>query len=123
MIRAILVERDGSVGGQMAELVNHSNELEVVTLLQKPDVIFCFSDNEAILDNLKTAAEQNIPMVACTSGFSEAEMGCIKRLADRARCVLVPTFGLNDRVLEDALRAAKWIIGQRNGLYDMQDVI
>ncbi len=90
--------------------------------LDRADVMICFAGNETILDNMRMAAERNMSVVAGTRGLSEEEMNRIKGLAVRTRCVLVPSLGPDESVINGAVRAAKWIVRQNNGLYDMQDV-
>jgi dihydrodipicolinate reductase len=80
-------------------------------------------------------------MVMGTMGFMLDEMDRIRNLAKRTRCVLVPNVSpalfsemgagveliyrsfIRDTFAREAIAAAKWIVKQKNGLYDMQDVL
>ncbi len=143
-MKAIVIAKRDVLGCRIVDCMSRCDEMELIGSVSKPadvseqtaqasqegflpasqaDVIFCFSDNGTMLENIRMAAQRNIPIIAGTTGLSESEMGSIKRLANQTRCVLVPVVGGNEHVVAGAIRAARWVIGQRNGLYDMQDVV
>ena len=104
-------------------------------------VVIDFTDKESSLDHLKIAAEFKTAMVMGTMGFMLDEMDRIREYTKRTRCVLVPNVSpalfsemgagveliyrsfIRDTFAREAIAAAKWIVKQKNGLYDMQDVL
>jgi 4-hydroxy-tetrahydrodipicolinate reductase len=109
--------------------------------IQNSCVIIDFTDKESSLANLQIASEFKTAMVMGTMGFMLDEMDRIRNLAKRTRCVLVPNVSpalfsemgagveliyrsfIRDTFAREAIAAAKWIVKQKNGLYDMQDVL
>ena len=104
-------------------------------------VVIDFTDKESTLDHLKIAAEHKTSRVIGTMGFMLDEMERIRELTKRTRCVLVPNVSpalfsemgagveliyrsfIRDTFAREAIAAAKWVVKQKNGLYDMQDVL
>jgi 4-hydroxy-tetrahydrodipicolinate reductase len=104
-------------------------------------VVIDFTDKESSLANLKIASESKTSMVMGTMGFMLDEMERIRDYTKRTRCVLVPNVSpalfsemgagveliyrsfIRDTFAREAIAAAKWIVKQKNGLYDMQDVL
>ena len=104
-------------------------------------VVIDFTDKESSLENLKIAAEHKTSMVIGTMGFMLDEMERIRELTKKTRCVLVPNVSpalfsemgagveliyrsfIRDTFAREAIAAAKWVVKQKNGLYDMQDVL
>ncbi len=86
------------------------------------DVIIDFIPHQTDFRHLRLAAERNIAIVIGTSGLSPSEMETIFGLAAKTRCILAPHMGYGDIFAWAAIRAARWIVHQKNGLYDMQDV-
>jgi dihydrodipicolinate reductase len=104
-------------------------------------VVIDFTDKESSLEHLKIAAEHKTSMVIGTMGFMLDEMERIRELTKKTRCVLVPNVSpvlfsemgagveliyrsfIRDTFAREAIAAAKWIVKQKNGLYDMQDVL
>lgn len=87
------------------------------------DVVLYFAPREALLDYVRLARENNVSIVIGTRGMSPGELERVRLHAARTRCVLVPHLGLDDLSIREAIRAAKWVVGRRNGLYDMQDIV
>ncbi len=131
MIRTMLIGANGRMRQKIVELISRSELIRTIHITdenitihpQSTDVILCFADNGTILAHLRIAAEQNIPIIAGSKGFDENEMGQIRTLAGKTRCVLIPNVGLHDTIVNDAIRATQWVVQQANGLYDMQDVV
>ncbi len=90
--------------------------------LADADVVIDFSANATALDHLRLAAERNIPVVIATKGFTGSEMETVRTLAERTKCTLIPNIG-DDVFAKRAIRAALWIVHQKNGLYDLQDIL
>ncbi len=104
-------------------------------------VVIDFTDKESSLAHLRIAAEFKTSMVMGTMGFMLDEMERIRELTKKTRCVLVPNVSpalfsemgagveliyrsfIRDTFAREAIAAAKWIVKQKNGLYDMQDVL
>ncbi len=104
-------------------------------------VVIDFTEKESSLTHLKIAAEHKTSMVMGTMGFMLDEMDRIRELTKKTRCVLVPNVSpalfsemgagveliyrsfIRDTFAREAIAAAKWIVKQKNGLYDMQDVL
>jgi 4-hydroxy-tetrahydrodipicolinate reductase len=104
-------------------------------------VVIDFMEKESSLENLKIAAEHKTSMVIGTMGFMLDEMDRIREMTKKTRCVLVPNVSpalfsemgagveliyrsfIRDTFAREAIAAAKWIVKQKNGLYDMQDVL
>ncbi len=104
-------------------------------------VVIDFTDKESSLVHLKIAAEFKTSMVMGTMGFMLDEMERIRELTKKTRCVLVPNVSpalfsemgagveliyrsfIRDTFAREAIAAAKWVVKQKNGLYDMQDVL
>jgi 4-hydroxy-tetrahydrodipicolinate reductase len=133
--------------GQDAGEVNHMGFLGVSVVddlrdcIKNSCVVIDFTDKESTLDHLKIAAEHKTSMVIGTMGFMLDEMERLRELTKRTRCVLVPNVSpalfsemgagveliyrsfIRDTFAREAIAAAKWIVKQKNGLYDMQDVL
>ncbi len=104
-------------------------------------VVIDFTEKESSLAHLEIAAEHKTSMVMGTMGFMLDEMDRIRELARKTRCVLVPNVSpvlfsemgagveliyrsfIRDTFAREAIAAAKWVVKQKNGLYDMQDVL
>ncbi len=104
-------------------------------------VVVDFSEKDLALLNLAIAAEHKTSVVMGTMGFMLDEMEQIRELTKKTRCVLVPNVNpalfaekgagleliyrsfIRDTFAREAIAAAKWIVKQKNGLYDMQDVL
>jgi 4-hydroxy-tetrahydrodipicolinate reductase len=106
------------------------------------DVVIDFTDRETSLRHLKTASDNGVAIIMGTTGFMIDEMEWVRRYSARTRCVLVPDVSpviygghekgterifrsfIRDAFAREAIAAAKWIVNQqKNGLYDMQDVL
>jgi 4-hydroxy-tetrahydrodipicolinate reductase len=114
---------------------------DLLDCIKNSCVVIDFTDKESTLDHLKIAAEHKTSMVIGTMGFMLDEMERIRELTKRTRCVLVPNVSpalfsemgagveliyrsfIRDTFAREAIAAAKWIVKQKNGLYDMQDVL
>ncbi len=94
----------------------------LLPLIREADVILYFAPHDLMLDYVRIAAENNVPIVIGTRGFTAEELRRISCLSKKTKCVLVPNVSINDNSVKGAIRAAKWVIRQANGLYDMQDV-
>jgi 4-hydroxy-tetrahydrodipicolinate reductase len=91
--------------------------------LQDADVMIDFSPNEVAIDHLRVAAEKNIPVVIATRGFSETEMMQVRSLSEKTKCTLIPNITGDDVYAKRAIRAALWVVHQKRGLYDLQDIL
>jgi 4-hydroxy-tetrahydrodipicolinate reductase len=133
--------------GQDAGEMNHMGFFGVSVVddlrdcIKNSCVVIDFTDKESTLDHLKIAAEHKTSMVIGTMGFMLDEIERIRELTKRTRCVLVPNVSpalfsemgagveliyrsfIRDTFAREAIAAAKWIVKQKNGLYDMQDVL
>jgi len=87
------------------------------------DVVLCFTPGGALVDYLRLASANNVSIVIGTCGLSSGELDLIRMHSEKTRCVLVPCLGPTDFSISQAIRAAKWVVGRSNGLYDMQDII
>ncbi len=123
------VEREGHplVGKDIGEIMNLGAtgilvSDNLMSVIGNADVILHFASHDMILAHSRIAAENNIPIVIGTKGFTQDELESIRSLAKKTKCVLVPKVSLNDNFVRSAVRAAKWIVRQTNGLYDLQDV-
>ena len=104
-------------------------------------VVIDFTEKESSLAHLRIAAENKTSMVIGTMGFMLDEMERIRQWTKKTRCVLVPNVSpalfsemgagveliyrsfIRDTFAREAIAAAKWVVKQKNGLYDMQDVL
>lgn len=89
---------------------------------READVIIDFIPHETDLKYLRMSAERNIPIVIGTSGLNHHEMITVVQVSTRTRCILAPHMGYDDIFVWAAIRAAKWIVHQKKGLYDLQDI-
>jgi dihydrodipicolinate reductase len=146
LVGAVDVKGSHFVGHDAGE-VNHMGFFGVPIVEDLRDciknscVVIDFTDKESSLDHLKIAAEHKTSMVIGTMGFMLDEMQRIRELTKKTRCVLVPNVSpalfsemgagveliyrsfIRDTFAREAIAAAKWIVKQKNGLYDMQDVL
>jgi 4-hydroxy-tetrahydrodipicolinate reductase len=123
------MEREGHplIGTDIGEVIGMDRTGHLITDLftmtaREADVIIDFIPHETNLKYLRIAAERKIPIVIGTSGLNESELALISKASVRTRCILAPHMGYDDIFAWSAIRAAKWIVHQRNGLYDLQDI-
>lgn len=126
---AAAVERKGHplVGTDIGEVIGMEEtgfiiSSDLTATRRDADVIIDFIPHETRMDYLRISAERNIPIVIGTGGLDSAELALVSQASDRTRCVLVPQMGFDDIFAWAAIRAAKWVVHQKNGLYDMQDI-
>jgi 4-hydroxy-tetrahydrodipicolinate reductase len=146
LVGAVDVKGSRHVGQDAGEM-NHMGFFGVPVVddlrecIKNSCVVIDFTDKESTLDHLNIAAEHKTSMVIGTMGFMLDEMERIRELTKRTRCVLVPNVSpalfsemgagveliyrsfIRDTFAREAIAAAKWIVTQKNGLYDMQDVL
>ncbi len=96
---------------------------DFISSLSGVDVVIEFSPTEIALDHLRVAAEYNVPIVIATRGFTESEMQRVRSFSERTKCTLIPNLSGDDIFAKHAIRAALWIVHQKNGLYDLQDIL
>jgi len=115
------------IGTDIGEVIGMDRTGHIITdrfdmTRREADVIIDFIPHETRLKYLRIAAERNIPIVIGTGGLDETELAAILDLSARTRCILAPHMGYDDIFAWSAIRAAKWIVYQKNGLYDLQDI-
>lgn len=123
------MEREGHplIGTDVGEVIGMDRTGHLITDLftmtaRDADVIIDFIPHETNLKYLRIAAERKIPIVIGTGGLDESELVTVMEMSTRTRCILAPHMGYDDIFAWTAIRAAKWIVHQRNGLYDLQDI-
>jgi 4-hydroxy-tetrahydrodipicolinate reductase len=100
----------GEVAGAGALGVEVGDNLSEV--IGKGDVAINFSaPKEAALDHLRTAVENEKPMVVGTTGFTPEEMGTIRELTSRIPCVMAPNMSVGINVLLKLVRDAASVLG------------
>jgi 4-hydroxy-tetrahydrodipicolinate reductase len=126
---AAAMEREGHplIGTDIGEVIGLEDTGHIITDLftmthRDADVIIDFIPHETNLKYLRISAERNIPIVIGTSGLNPSELALISEASARTRCILAPHMGYDDIFAWAAIRAAKWIVHQKNGLYDLQDI-
>ena len=68
------------------------------------DVIIDFTNNTASMDHLKVAAENNIPIVIGSTGFSPQQMEEARELSKKTRCVISPNMSAGVNLLFQIIR-------------------
>ncbi len=123
------MEREGHplMGTDIGEVIGMDKTGHVISDIftmtrREADVIIDFIPHETNLKYLRIAAESNIPIVIGTGGLNESELAAVSEASTRTRCILAPHIGYDDIFAWSAIRAAKWIVYQKNGLYDLQDI-
>lgn len=123
------MEREGHplIGTDIGEIIGMDKTGYIISDLftmtrREADVIIDFIPHETNLKYLRIAAERNIPIVIGTSGLNDFELAAISEASARTPCILAPHMGFDDIFAWAAIRAAKWIVYQKNGLYDLQDI-
>lgn len=123
------MEREGHplIGTDIGEVIGMENTGHVITdrftmTSREVDVIIDFIPHETDLKYLRISAERNIPIVIGTGGLDKSELVTVLETSARTRCILAPHMGYDDIFAWAAIRAAKWIVHQKNGLYDLQDI-
>ena len=123
------MEREGHplVGTDIGEIIGMGRTGHIITdrftmTAREADVIIDFIPHETDLKYLRMSAERNIPIVIGTSGLNHNELITVVQSSARTRCILVPHMGYDDIFAWAAIRAAKWIVHQKKGLYDLQDI-
>jgi len=146
LVGAVDIRGSHYVGQDVGE-INHMGYFGVPVVDDLRDcikhscVVIDFTEKESSLAHLKIASEHKTSVVIGTMGFMLDEMDRIREQAKKTRCVLVPNVSpalfsemgagveliyrsfIRDTFAREAIAAAKWIVKQKNGLYDMQDVL
>ncbi|HAR98987.1 MAG TPA: 4-hydroxy-tetrahydrodipicolinate reductase, partial [Syntrophus sp. (in: bacteria)] len=79
--------------------------------IDKGDVIIDFTHHAASLAHVKLAAQQGRAIVIGTTGFSDAELQEIRKLAKDVRCVLAPNMSVGVNILFKVLQQVARILG------------
>jgi 4-hydroxy-tetrahydrodipicolinate reductase len=87
--------------------------------IDKGDVIIDFTHHAASLAHVKLAAQHGRAIVIGTTGFSDAELQEIRKLAKDVRCVLAPNMSVGVNILFKVLREVARILGDD---YDVEIV-
>jgi len=85
--------------------------------IDKGDVVIDFTHHEVSLNNLKIAAEKNRAIVIGSTGFTPDEIGRIKELAAKTRCVQSPNMSIGVNVMFKVLDYVAGILGDA---YDVE---
>ena len=100
----------GEIAGAGALGVKIFDNLSEV--IEKGDVAINFSaPKEAALAHLRTAVENEKPMVVGTTGFTPEEVGTIRELTSRIPCVMAPNMSVGINVLLKLVRDAASVLG------------
>jgi len=86
-------------------------EDDIEKCIHNADVIIDFTDHEASIDHLKTAAENNISIVIGSTGFTADETERIRDLSTNIRCVLAPNMSVGVNVMFKVLEYVAGILG------------
>lgn len=112
------VERKGhpSIGRDIGEGIGLGKtgviiQDDIKKCISKADVVIDFTDHEASLDYMKTAAENNIPIVIGSTGFTADEMEEIRNLSKNTRCVVAPNMSVGVNVMFKTLEYVAGILG------------
>jgi dihydrodipicolinate reductase (EC 1.3.1.26) len=112
------VERKGhsTIGRDVGESLDHGKtsviiEDNIEKCIHNADVIIDFTNHEASIDHLKTAAENNISIVIGSTGFTADEMERIKDLSTNTRCVFAPNMSVGVNVMFKVLEYVAGIMG------------
>jgi 4-hydroxy-tetrahydrodipicolinate reductase len=89
------------------------------TCIDKGDVVIDFTSHEVSMRNLEVAAEKKRAIIIGSTGFTADEMGRIKELAVKTRCVLSPNMSIGVNVMFKVLEYAAGILGNT---YDVEIV-
>jgi len=105
-----LVGKDigGKIGlGKIGVIVDDNLE----ACAKNGDVIIDFTHHEASLHNLAAAVEKNLAIVIGSTGFTADEMGRVKELAQKTRCIVSPNMSVGVNVMFKVLEYVAGILG------------
>jgi dihydrodipicolinate reductase len=112
------VERKGhsTIGRDVGESLDPGKtsviiEDNIEKCIHNADVIIDFTNHEASIDHLKTAAENNISIVIGSTGFTTDEMKRINDLSTNTRCVFAPNMSVGVNVMFKVLEYVAGILG------------
>lgn len=95
--------------------------------LAHPSAVIDFSSPGAVDEMLPVCVGHKLSLVIGTTGHSEAEVEKIRDAAATIPIVYASDFGgnISNRVdfAHCAIRAVKWVVRQKPGLYSMRDVL
>lgn len=113
-----IVGRDVGQGLGLGQIgVKVDDHLEAC--IEKSDVIIDFTQHEASLKNLESAALNKRSIVIGSTGFTTDEMRKVKELAMNARCVLSPNLSIGVNVMFKVIEQTAKILGDD---YDVEIV-
>jgi len=92
---------------------------DIMECVEKGNVIIDFSHHTASLKNLEIAALKKRAIVIGSTGFTAEEMGKVKELTMKTRCVLSPNMSIGVNVLFKVLEYVAGILGND---YDVEIV-
>jgi len=123
-VRSIIKENDnieivagGDIGEGTAEFPVYKNILDVK---EKADTIIDFSSPVALSSILEYAVSGNVPVVLCTTGFSEEQLTQIKEASEKVAILRSANMSLGINTLVKLLKTATEILAG-NG-YDIEIV-
>jgi 4-hydroxy-tetrahydrodipicolinate reductase len=69
------------------------------------DVVVDFTSKRSCMEHLKISVENNKPFVTGTTGFDEAEMADMKKIAEKGKVFYAPNFSLGIHILGKMLKS------------------
>lgn len=84
---------------------------DISNIKENADVIIEFTNPQASIEHLKTAAQKGISMVIGTTGFSTEHISELKTYSSKIPCVVAPNMSIGVNLLLRVLRDISMILG------------
>ena len=139
MVRVIFCGCYGRMGNAVRQIIKDEADMEIVAgvdimdgtaefpvyktiadVKEEADVIIDFSSPKALTSLIDHATAKNLPIVLCTTGFSEEQLGEIKKASEKVAILRSANMSLGINTLVKLLRTATEILA--NNGYDIEIV-
>jgi 4-hydroxy-tetrahydrodipicolinate reductase len=105
-----------AVGRDLGETAGYGKSGVTITgdlsdCIRKADVVIDFTHHEAAVETLETAVKHKKAIVIGTTGFTPEEMGRIRKIAAKTKCVLAPNMSVGVNVMFKVLENVAGILG------------
>ena len=139
MIKILMSGCNGRMGQVISVMVSQRSDAEIICgvdpydgikneypvysyfddVKEKPDVIIDFSNPSALSGLLKYAAQNNVPCVLCTTGYSKEQIESINKAAESIAVFRSGNMSLGINLLIEISKTAAKVLG---GDYDIEIV-